>query len=149
MGSSATANGAFGEDSGTGLLSKERIIAAPGFSRWLVPPAALAIHLCIGMAYGFSVFWLPLSKALGIKEAVHCGPEVGFFGQLFTTSCDWSIATLGWMYTLFFVSWAWRRPLQGGWLERVGPRKVGVLAAFCWGAACSSRHWASTCISSG
>ena len=48
------------------FLSKERIIAGEGFNRWLVPPAALAIHLCIGMAYGFSVFWLPLSKALGI-----------------------------------------------------------------------------------
>ena len=45
-------------------LAKERTIAAPDFNRWLVPPAALAIHLCIGMAYGFSVFWLPLSKAL-------------------------------------------------------------------------------------
>ena len=52
----------------TGILDKERIIAGPGFNRWLVPPAALAIHLCIGMAYGFSVFWLPLSKALGIKK---------------------------------------------------------------------------------
>jgi hypothetical protein len=86
-----------------GLLAKERIVAGPGFNRWLVPPAALAIHLCIGMAYGFSVFWLPRSKALGIKEARKCGPEVGFFGQLFTTQCDWSIATLGWIYTLFFV----------------------------------------------
>ena len=47
----------------SGILDKERIIAGPGFNRWLVPPAALAIHLCIGMAYGFSVFWLPLSKA--------------------------------------------------------------------------------------
>ena len=49
-----------------GFLSRERTIAGPGFSRWMVPPAALAIHLCIGMAYGFSVFWLPLSKAIGI-----------------------------------------------------------------------------------
>ena len=49
-----------------GLLSRERIIARPGFNRWLVPPAALAIHLSIGMAYGFSVFWLPLSRAVGI-----------------------------------------------------------------------------------
>ena len=48
---------------GTGLLDRERIVAKPGFNRWLVPPAALAIHLCIGMAYGFSVFWLPLSSA--------------------------------------------------------------------------------------
>ena len=38
------------------FLSRERTIAAPGFNRWLVPPAALAIHLCIGMIYGFSVF---------------------------------------------------------------------------------------------
>src|SRR3954465_4505934 len=87
----------------SGFLDKERIIAGPGFNRWLVPPAALAIHLCIGMAYGFSVFWLPLSKALGIKEAIKCGPDVGFFAELFTTSCDWKISTLGWMYTLFFV----------------------------------------------
>jgi len=116
-----------------GLLSKERIIAHPGFNRWLVPPAALAIHLCIGMAYGFSVFWLPLSKALGIKEAIKCGPDVGFFAQLFTTQCDWPVSTLGWMYTLFFVFLGLSAAIWGGWLERVGPRKVGVLAAICWG----------------
>ena len=45
-----------------GLLDRERIIAGPRFNRWLVPPAALAIHLCIGMAYGFSVFWLPMTN---------------------------------------------------------------------------------------
>jgi hypothetical protein len=45
-----------------GILSRERIVAKAGFNRWLVPPAALAIHLCVGMAYGFSVFWLPLSR---------------------------------------------------------------------------------------
>ena len=49
-------------------LSRDRIIAAPAFNRWLIPPAALAIHLCIGMAYGFSVFWLPLSRALGVTH---------------------------------------------------------------------------------
>jgi len=47
-----------------GLLDKERIIAPADYNRWLVPPAALAIHLCIGMAYGFSVFWKPLQGAL-------------------------------------------------------------------------------------
>ncbi len=116
-----------------GLLDKERIIAGPGFNRWLAPPAALAIHLCIGMAYGFSVFWLPLSKALGIKSAIQCGPDVGFFGQLFTTSCDWQISTLGWMFALFFVFLGLAAALWGGWLERVGPRRVGVLAAVLWG----------------
>jgi MFS family permease len=117
----------------SGLLSKERIIAGPGFNRWLVPPAALAIHLCIGMAYGFSVFWLPLSKAIGISEAVKCGPDVGFFAQLFTTTCDWPIATLGWMYTLFFVFLGLAAAIWGGWLEHAGPRKAGVVAAVCWG----------------
>ena len=116
----------------SGILDKERIIAGPGFNRWLVPPAALAIHLCIGMAYGFSVFWLPLSKALGIKDAIKCGPDVGFFAQLFTTTCDWQISTLGWMYTLFFVLLGSSAAIWGGWLERAGPRKAGVVAACCW-----------------
>jgi MFS family permease len=116
----------------SGFLDKERIIAGPGFNRWLVPPAALAIHLCIGMAYGFSVFWLPLSKALGIKEAIKCGPDVGFFAELFTASCDWKISTLGWMYTLFFVLLGTSAATWGGWLERAGPRKAGVVSAVCW-----------------
>ena len=60
-----------------GFLSRERIIAGPRFNRWLVPPAALAMHLCIGMAYGFSVFWLPLSKAVGITAAVACPKDMG------------------------------------------------------------------------
>jgi hypothetical protein len=47
-----------------GLLSRERTVAPPGYNRWKVPPAALAIHLCIGMVYGLSVFWLPLSQAV-------------------------------------------------------------------------------------
>jgi MFS family permease len=115
-----------------GFFSKERTIASPGFNRWLVPPAALAIHLCIGMAYGFSVFWLPLSKALGIKEAIKCGPEVGFFQELFVANCDWKISTLGWMYTLFFVLLGSSAAIWGGWLERAGPRKAGVVSAVCW-----------------
>ena len=116
----------------SGILDKERIIAGPGFNRWLVPPAALAIHLCIGMAYGFSVFWLPLSKALGIKDAIKCGPEVGFFAEIFSASCDWKISTLGWMYTLFFVLLGSSAAIWGGWLERAGPRKAGVVSAVCW-----------------
>ena len=57
---------------GTGFLDKERTIATAGFNRWLVPPAALCIHLCIGMAYGFSVFWLPLSRAIGLSAPKAC-----------------------------------------------------------------------------
>ncbi len=119
-------------DSILGFLDKHRTIAAPGFNRWLVPPAALAIHLCIGMAYGFSVFWLPLSKAVGIKEAVACAADIGFFQELFVTDCDWKIATLGWMYTLFFVFLGSSAALWGGWLEKVGPRKAAVVSTCCW-----------------
>lgn len=114
------------------FLSKERIIARPGFNRWLVPPAALAIHLCIGMAYGFSVFWLPLSKAVGITAATACAPEMSFLEQIFASNCDWQISMLGWIYTLFFVFLGCSAAIWGGWLEHAGPRKAGVVSALCW-----------------
>jgi MFS family permease len=115
-----------------GFLDRESTIAKPGFNRWLVPPAALAIHLCIGMAYGFSVFWLPLSKAIGITQPVVCPSDMGFFAQMVATSCDWKISMLGWMFTLFFVFLGSSAAIWGGWLEHAGPRKAGVVAAFCW-----------------
>src|SRR6185503_17882480 len=115
-----------------GLLARERIIAKPGFNRWLVPPCALAIHLCIGMAYGFSVFWLPLSRAIGVQQSVSCPPDMSLVGALFTTTCDWRISDLGWIYILFFVFLGSSAATWGGWLERVGPRKTGVVAAICW-----------------
>lgn len=114
------------------FLDKERTIAGPGFNRWLVPPAALAIHLCIGMAYGFSVFWLPLSRAIGLTQSVSCGADMGFFAQIFSSTCDWQISMLGWMYSLFFVFLGLSAALFGGWLEHAGPRKAGVVAALCW-----------------
>ena len=120
-----------GQGSAVGLFDRERIIATAGFNRWLVPPAALCIHLCIGMAYGFSVFWLPLSRAIGIQKPVAC-PDLTLVGSLFTTSCDWKISDLGWMFTLFFVLLGSSAALWGGWLERVGPRKAGAVAALCW-----------------
>ncbi|MDR6101431.1 MFS family permease [Agrobacterium larrymoorei] len=115
---------------GAGLLDRERIIAKPGFNRWLVPPAALAIHLCIGMAYGFSVFWLPLSKALPATDP-SCS-SLTLVGALFTTACNWRVADLGWIYTLFFVLLGCSAAIWGGWLERVGPRKAGFVSACCW-----------------
>jgi MFS family permease len=124
-----------GSDVGTGKpgwLDKERTIAGTGFNRWLVPPAALAIHLCIGMAYGFSVFWLPLSKAVGITAAQACAKDMSLLAELFATDCDWRISSLGWMYTLFFVLLGSSAALWGGWLERAGPRKAGVVSALCW-----------------
>src|SRR6202166_2390099 len=121
-----------GTGSPAGLLDRERIIARAGFNRWLVPPAALCIHLCIGMAYGFSVFWLPLSRAIGITKSVAC-PDLTLIGELFTTTCDWRVSSLGWMYTRFFVLLGSSAAIWGGWLERAGPRKTGVAAALCWG----------------
>lgn len=115
-----------------GFFSKPRSIAKPGFNRWLVPPAALAIHLCIGMAYGFSVFWLPLSKALGVTAPLTCPAEMSLWQQLTTTSCDWKISLLGWTYTLFFIFLGCSAAAWGNWLERAGPRKVGVVSACCW-----------------
>ena len=136
--------GAATADERVGLLDKERIIAPPGYNRWLVPPAALAIHLCIGMAYGFSVFWLPLGRAVGVAEGldkpIPCpGDATTFVGKmqitaeaLFATNCDWTQFDLGWMYTLFFVLLGASAAIWGGWLERAGPRKAGVVAALCW-----------------
>jgi MFS family permease len=113
------------------ILDRERIIAKAGFNRWLVPPAALCIHLCIGMAYGFSVFWLPLSRALGLTASKSC-PDMSIFTELFTTTCDWTVASLGWMYTFFFVFLGISAAMFGGWVERSGPRKAGVAAAILW-----------------
>src|ERR1043165_7260582 len=85
------------------LLDPERMVAKPGFNRWLVPPAALALHLCIGMAYGFSVFWIPLSRALGISKSVVC-KDMGLLTALTTTTCDWRVGVLSdWWFPLFFV----------------------------------------------
>jgi MFS family permease len=114
-----------------GILDREHTIAKAGFNRWLVPPAALCIHLCIGMAYGFSVFWLPLSRAVGLTAPKAC-PDMSLWQELFTTTCDWRVASMGWMYTLFFVLLGVSAAIWGGWLERVGPRKAGFVAALCW-----------------
>jgi MFS family permease len=114
------------------FLSRERTIASPSFNRWLVPPAALAIHLCIGMAYGFSVFWLPLSRIVGGKEPKACPDDMGFFAAIFTTNCDWKISSLGWTFTLFFVFLGSSAAVFGHWLETAGPRKAGLAAALCW-----------------
>src|SRR5580700_1856267 len=112
-----------------GLLSRERIVAGPGFNRWLVPPAALAIHLCIGMVYGLSVFWLPLSQAVGLTHAVACPAGVS---ALTATECDWTLSDLKPIFTLAIVVLGASAALWGGWLERVGPRRAGVVAAICW-----------------
>lgn len=120
-----------GETASSGWLDRARTIAKPGYNRWLLPPCALAIHLCIGMAYGFSVFWLPLSRAIGIKDPVQC--KTMTLAQAITTStCDWRISDLTWTYSLFFVVLGAAAAVWGGWLERAGPRRAGIVAACCW-----------------
>lgn len=101
-----------------GLLSRERIVAKPGFNRWFIPPCALAIHLCIGQAYAFSVFKLPLTQVVGVTEST---PE------------DWTQKQLAWIFTLAIVFLGLSAAAFGKWLERAGPRKSGVVAGICWG----------------
>ncbi len=114
-----------------GLLARERIVAGPGFNRWLVPPAALAIHLCIGMAYGFSVFWLPMSQLLSGPAATCTGAGVG--SLMFSSSCNWSVPLVTSTFEMFIAVLGLAAALWGGWLEHAGPRKAGFIAALCWG----------------
>ena len=99
------------------FLQRERTIAPAGFNRWRVPPAALAIHLCIGQAYAFSVFSLPLSKAIGLTAAA---PD------------DWKVSTIGWVFSTAIVFLGLSAALFGSWLERVGPRAAMFVSALCF-----------------
>ncbi len=114
-----------------GLLDRETTIATARFNRWLVPPAALAIHLCIGMAYGFSVFWLPMSKLLPAAGAT-CAAQ-SFLAELTSSSCNWSVADVTHIFETFIAMLGISAAIWGGWLERAGPRKAGFIAALCWG----------------
>jgi MFS family permease len=100
------------------FLDREHSIASEHYSRWLVPPAALAIHLSIGQAYAFSVFNLPLSQRIGVT---HSAPE------------DWKLSTIGWVFSTAIVFLGLSAALFGPWLERVGPRKAMFVSALCFG----------------
>ena len=110
-------------------LNKENIIADNNFNRWLVPPAALLIHLSIGMIYGFSVFWKRLTEVVGQQ----CADNITFFERIFITSCDWKMSDLGWTFSLAIVFLGASAAIFGHWLEKAGPRKAGVAAALAWG----------------
>lgn len=114
-----------------GVLDKERTIAGAGFNRWLVPPAALAIHLCIGMAYGFSVFWLPMTQSVD-TPAASCSSQ-SWIADLFSSQCNWTVPEVSVTFTLFIFMLGVAAAFWGGWMERVGPRKSGFIAALCWG----------------
>ncbi|MDE2599514.1 MAG: OFA family MFS transporter [Rhodocyclaceae bacterium] len=102
----------------SGFFSRERIVAPNNYNRWLVPPAALAVHLCIGQAYAFSVFNGPLSKVIGITES---------------TPDDWKLTTLGWIFSLAIFCLGLAAAFGGKWLEKVGPRVTMFVAACCFG----------------
>jgi MFS family permease len=99
------------------ILDRRRTVASP-LSRWMVPPAALCVHLCIGQAYAFSVFNLPMTKLLGLTTSA---PD------------DWKLTELGWIFSLAIVFLGLSAALSGTWLDRVGPRKAMFTAALCFG----------------
>ncbi len=99
------------------FLDREYTVAPPGYSRWLVPPAALAIHLCIGQAYALSVFNIPMSRLLGITASA---PD------------DWNPSTIVWIFNIAFVFLGLSAAVFGKWLERVGPRKAMFASACCF-----------------
>jgi MFS family permease len=127
----ASAAASDSDSQSAGFLDRHRIVAGPGFNRWLVPPAALAIHLCIGMAYGFSVFWLPMTKLLPNADA-SC-KTLGFMDLLTSSSCNWTVPTVTHIFELFIAMLGISAAIWGGWVEHAGPRKSGLTAAVCWG----------------
>lgn len=115
-----------------GWLDRDNTIASPRFNRWMVPPAALAIHLCIGMAYGFSVFWLPITKLVAGADAATCA-KIGFVAELTTTACNWTVPSITHVFEIFIAFLGISAAIWGGWLEHAGPRRAGFYAAICWG----------------
>ena len=100
------------------FLDRKHTIAGPGFSRWMVPPAALCVHLCIGQAYAFSVFNLPMSKLIGITQSA---PD------------DWKLTDLGWIFSIAIFFLGASAAVFGRWVEDGGPRRAMFTSALCFG----------------
>lgn len=98
------------------ILSKKRIVASSGYNRWKVPPASIAIHLCIGSVYAWSIFNPALVKIRGVVASA---------------AGDWTLSEVVWIFTVAIACLGLSAAVAGKWLERVGPRMVGVMAAFC------------------
>ena len=99
------------------FLDRKHTLAPEGYNRWLIPPAALAIHLAIGQVYALSVFNLPLSRILGVTE-----PVAG----------DWHLTTIGWIFSIAIIFLGLSAAVFGQWLERAGPRKAMFVSALCF-----------------
>jgi MFS family permease len=100
------------------FLDRESTIAPPGYNRFLVPPAALAVHLSIGQAYAFSTFNLPLTKLVGISQSA---------------PSDWKLTDVGWTFSIAIAILGLSAAAFGRWVERVGPRKSMFTSALCFG----------------
>src|SRR6202030_2527661 len=103
----------------SGFLDRESTIAPPGYNRFLFPPAALAVHLCIGQAYAFSTFNLPLTKLPGITQSA---------------PSNWKLTDVGWTFSIAIVLLGLSAAVFGTWVERVGPRKSMFTSALCFGS---------------
>ena len=112
MSNSNSSNGFFS------FLLKDRIVASKNFNRWRIPPASIAIHLCIGSVYAWSIFNPALIKELGVVAS---------------SADDWSLGAVVWIFSVAIVSLGLAAAIAGKWLEDVGPRCVGVTAATLWG----------------
>jgi MFS family permease len=99
------------------FLDRDKSIAHPEYGRWLVPPAALAIHLCIGQVYAFSVFKIPLTQLLGVSKSL---PD------------DWKQTQIAWIFSLAIVMLGVSAAAFGKWLEGAGPRKAMFASATCF-----------------
>ena len=99
------------------FLDRERTVAGPGFSRWMVPPAALCVHLCIGQAYALSVFNLPMTKLIGISQSA---------------PGDWKLTELGWIFSLAMLFLGGSAAVFGRWVEEGGPRRAMFTAGCLW-----------------
>src|SRR5271170_4754273 len=100
------------------FLDRQSTVAEPAFNRFMVPPAALAVHLCIGQVYAFSTFNLPLTKMIGLTQSA---------------PGDWNLKELGWIFSIAIVFLGSSAAVFGRWVERVGPRMSMFVAALCFG----------------
>src|SRR6187551_1324800 len=99
------------------FLDRSYTVAKPGYSRWMVPPAALCVHLCIGQAYALSVFNLPMTRLLGISQS---------------TPDDWKLTELGWIFSLAMLFLGGSAAVFGRWVEDGGPRRAMFTAGCLW-----------------
>ena len=91
------------------VLDKSAIVAPKQFNRWLIPAAALAIHLCIGQVYAFSVFKIPLMSRFDVGEV-----------------------SVGWIFSVAIAMLGLSAAFGGTWVEKVGPRKSMLVAGAAW-----------------